>query len=123
MDPDYLCDLFQPFGEIAIRRMFGGQGIYHDGLMFALVADGELYLKVDESNRDVFCGAGSTPFTYTGKGKAVEMSYWRLPESAIDDPDEMKEWADSAYSAALRAKAAKSKSPAKRKPGRKKASS
>ncbi len=114
MDPDYLRDLFEPFGDIDIRRMFGGQGVYFDGLMFALVADGELYLKVDDTSKAEFSDAGSAPFTYTGKGKSVEMSYWRLPEDALDDPDAMKQWADLGYAAALRAKVKKSaKKPAK----------
>ena len=44
-DFDWLHDLFEPVGPITIRRMFGGAGIYRDGIMFALVSDGEVYLK------------------------------------------------------------------------------
>ena len=32
-----LHEVFERFGRIEARRMFGGQGIYHDGRMFALV--------------------------------------------------------------------------------------
>lgn len=35
---DNLNDVFGQFGSIAVRRMFGGYGVYHDGLMFGLVA-------------------------------------------------------------------------------------
>jgi hypothetical protein len=31
--------------------MFGGAGVYCDGRMFALVADGEIYVKAGPGNR------------------------------------------------------------------------
>ena len=114
MDPEFLADLFAPFGTVTVRRMFGGQGIYHDGLMFALVADGELYMKVDEASKAAFEAAGSAPFTYSGKGKPVQMSYWRLPEAAMDDADDLKVWAERAYAAARRAKAGARKAGARK---------
>ncbi len=104
MDPEYLIDLFDPFGPVTPKRMFGGLGVYHDGLMFALVADGIVYLKVDEQTIPLFEAAGARPFVYQGKAKPVQMSYWTTPEEAIDDPDAMKVWAERAYSAALRGK-------------------
>lgn len=102
MDADRIHELFAPIGAIAIRRMFGGAGIYRDGRMFALEADGELYLKVDQTTRAAFAAVGSRPFTYTGKGKPVAMSYWLLPETAHEDPDELVHWATLALSAAAR---------------------
>ena len=104
MDPDYLKDLFEPFGPVNPRRMFGGLGIFHDGVMIALVADGQLFMKADEQTIALFEDAGSQAFVYSGKGKPVQMSYWSLPEDAYDDPDVMREWAERAHSAALRAK-------------------
>lgn len=35
----HLTDVFEHFGPIHAKRMFGGYGVYHQGLMFALVAD------------------------------------------------------------------------------------
>ena len=104
MDPDYLTDLFDPFGPVNPRRMFGGLGVFHNGVMIALVADGQLFMKVDDQTVSLFEDAGSSPFVYSGKGKPVQMSYWSLPEDAYDDPDMMREWAERAYSAALRTK-------------------
>jgi DNA transformation protein len=46
----YLPEVFELFGPVTIRKMFGGYGVYHDGLMFALVADDTLYLKADDEN-------------------------------------------------------------------------
>ena len=100
----FLEELFSGFGPVTIRNMFGGSGIYNDGLMFGLVADDTLYLKADETNRADFEAEGMKPFTYSGKGKLVSLSYWELPEALYDDPDAFAEWARKAYEVAISAK-------------------
>ncbi len=50
MDPQFISDLFAPFGPVVARRMFGGAGLYRDGLMFALVFDGVIFLRVDAAS-------------------------------------------------------------------------
>jgi DNA transformation protein len=107
---DYLHEVFDAFGPIQTRRMFGGWGIYHDGLMFGLYAAGRLYLKTDAQNVAQFEAAGSKPFTYMQRDKAVKLSYWSAPEAVLDDRDEARVWARTAFEAALRAQAAKNKS-------------
>jgi len=106
MDEAFIQDLFAPFGAVRIRRMFGGLGIYGEDVMFALVADGELYLKADAEAAGRFRAAGSQPFVYEKRGRTMALSYWRLPEMALDDPDELERWARLAHAAALRARAA-----------------
>lgn len=116
LDPDYIQDLFSPVGEVAIRRMFGGQGIHHGGQMIALVADDVLHLKADEETIPAFQDAGSQPFSYLARGRPrVITSYWSVPESALDDPDDFRGWAEMAVSAARRAAAAKAAKPRRRK--------
>jgi DNA transformation protein and related proteins len=113
----WYADLFAPWGHVSIKRMFGGLGIYREGLMFALVAYDQLYLKVDDVNRPLFEKAGGKPFTYDGKGEPVTMSYWTPPSDFVDDEDVMRIFADAAYGAALRAKTGKGrKGPSKRNP-------
>ncbi len=99
---DNLEAVFAEFGTIQSRRMFGGYGIFHDGLMFALVADDELYLKADKYSATDFTSLDLNAFQYDKNGKTVEMSYYRAPEEIFDDPDIAKEWAIKAYDAALR---------------------
>ena len=48
-DFDFLTELFAGFGPVAVRRMFSGAGVFADGLMIALVVDGVIYLKADDS--------------------------------------------------------------------------
>lgn len=101
---DYIKDQLADFGPVTIRKMFGGAGIYRDGLMFALIADEVIYLKTDDTNRPDFDAEGLGPFVYaTRDGKNTIMSYRRAPERCMDDPAEMAEWARKAHAAALRA--------------------
>ncbi|MCH8127962.1 TfoX/Sxy family protein [candidate division KSB1 bacterium] len=99
---DYLLERLEPFGQVTARAMFGGYGIYHNQLMFGLVADDMLYLKVDNINRKEFEERKLQPFVYVKQGKAMKMSYYQVPEEALDNSDETCRWAELAYSAALR---------------------
>lgn len=104
---DYVLELLGPFGTVAARRMFGGHGIYLDGLMFAIVSDDALYLKADEMNRVEFEQAGCEIFGYARKGRRATLNFFRAPEQAMESPELMLPWARTAYAAALRANAKK----------------
>jgi DNA transformation protein len=100
---DHIRDLAATGGlALRFRRMFGGYGVYRDERMIGLIADEVLYLKADAALEPLFVAAGSIPFTYTGKSKPVQMSYWRCPESGLDDPEQFGRWLDHATAAALR---------------------
>lgn len=103
-------ELFGELGDIAIKPMFGGAGIYLDGVMFGLIADETVHLKVDDDNEAAFVAAGSGPFIFRMKdGSQAPLRYWRLPEAALDDPDEALRWGRLGVDAALRAKRSKTK--------------
>ena len=83
--------------------MFGGASVYANGLIFALLDDGIVWLKADDVNAPLLADAGSRQFTYpTRDGAMTAMAYWSLPESAVDDPDEAADWARKSIDAALR---------------------
>jgi DNA transformation protein len=111
---DSLHEVFDAFGPISTRRMFGGWGIYHDGLMFGLYASGRLYLKTDAHNVAQFEAAGSAPFTYIQRSKPVKLSYWLAPEVVLDEREEAAHWGRCAFEAALRAQAIKLRRPLKK---------
>ena len=104
MENDAIVDLFAGLGLVRIRRLFGGKGIYFDGVIVAIVVRGELMLKADAVSAPDFAAAGARQWTYTGSrhGKLVAMPYWTVPDSAVDDPDEFASWARKAYEAGLR---------------------
>jgi len=89
---EFIREQFSVLGPILVKRMFGGAGIYFDGVMFGLIADDVVYLKVDESNRKDYENAEMGPFIYDGKKKPVQMPYYQLPEDVLEDQDLLKEW-------------------------------
>jgi len=102
---DYAIELLGPFGTVSARAMFGGHGIYLDGVLFAIVSQDVLWLKADAINRSEFEAAGCPLFTYARSGKTVMTSFFQAPPSAMESPQAMMPWARSAYAAALRSNA------------------
>ncbi len=103
LDPDQIQDLFAAFGPVQVRRMFGGAGLYADGIMFGLVADGLIHLKADTETVPSFAAEGCGPFEYgTRTGRRAVMSYWRMPDRLYDDPDALAQWARRALETARR---------------------
>jgi DNA transformation protein len=103
---EFVRDLLAGFGPVSIRNMFGGAGVYADGVMFAILADDTLYLKTNEVSASVFAREGMKPFTYQPEGKdPVAMSYWEVPPRLLDDPEELARWAREAHRIAFATKA------------------
>jgi len=103
VDAEHIRELFRSFGPVAVRAMFGGAGVYADGVMFALVSRDIIYLKADEHTMPAFEQEGMGPFTYAAKGgRRVLTSYWRMPDRLYDDPDELAHWAEAAFAVARR---------------------
>lgn len=110
---EFLAEILAPLGHITARRMFGGAGIYCDGVIFGLHIEDLLYLKADAGTIPAFDAEGCGPFSYDTKhGARAVMSYWRAPERLFDEPEEFIEWA-------RRSLAVSRASPAKRKAKRK----
>ena len=110
MDPEWLHELFSPYGGVGIRRLFGGQSIYLDSLIVAFVADDVLYLKSDAETAPAFDAAELAAFSYIAKGeRRVITSYRRAPAEALEDPDALRPWMMLACAAANRAAAKKTR--------------
>lgn len=102
---DYVLDQFSSWGEVSARRMFGGAGLYCDGVMFGLIADDVAYLKVDDSNREDFEKAGSSAFNpFPEKNKTYIMPYYEIPADVLEDAEQLGKWADRALAIAKKKK-------------------
>lgn len=113
----YLLDELELLGQVSLRRMFDGQGLFLDGRMIGILSEDVLYLKVDARNRPDFETAGSEPFVYERMGREVALSFWRLPDEIIEDGDTLRAWALKSKAASIAAGQAK---PARPKPAAKK---
>ena len=90
---DYLRGELSFWREVYIKKMFGGAGVYCDGLMFAAVFDDTLYFKVDETNIDKYKECGSPPLRLF-KDKQKVPSFYQVPEEVFLDIDELVIWAE-----------------------------
>jgi DNA transformation protein and related proteins len=98
---EILKDALGRIGAVSGRHMFGGVGVYFDGIFFAIIDDGAIYLKTSDETRPAFEAECSRAFSYMTKtGPAELRSYWRLPERLLDDMDELREWARASIAAA-----------------------
>jgi DNA transformation protein and related proteins len=104
--PEYREFVLEQLGRVApvtSRAMFGGVGIYSDGLFFGLMDNDALYLKVDDGNRGRFEAAGMGPFSPFGDDQHV-MQYYELPADLLEDADALRPWVDGALDAARAAR-------------------
>lgn len=99
----YMLDQFSQWCRVTARRMFGGAGLYCEGTMFGLIADDVPYLKVDDSNREQYLEAGSSPFK-PYPDRPTTMSYFEIPPEILDDTEELVKWAEQSLAIQKRKK-------------------
>jgi len=98
---DFVLEQLAPAGRVAARAMFGGVGLYLDGLFFALIDDDTLYFKADDATRARYEQAGSKPFSPFPDRPDQTMAYWQVPAEVLEDPEQLTEWAREALGVAL----------------------
>ncbi len=95
---DYVVqDLLSGLDSVRARAMFGGWGIYKDGVILGIIVDDELYFKVGPGNQAKYESHGSQPFTYESRGKSIAMSYWEVPAEVMDDREAILLWAQESH--------------------------
>lgn len=99
---NHVLDLLDTFGSVTARKMFGGYGIFRDGIMFGLVSGDTLYSKTDQQNRPDFEARDLPQFQYSREDREVALSYYRVPAEAVENADVLSHWAEAAYAAAVR---------------------
>ena len=105
---DFVLEQLAPAGRVTPRAMFGGVGLYLDGLFIALIDDDALYFKADESTRKRYEVAGSKPFCPYPDHPDKPMGYWQVPAEVLEDPVELAAWAREAMGVALAKRSARS---------------
>lgn len=106
---EYVMDQLKEVGRVQPKRMFGGAGLYVDGVFMAIIADDTLYFKVDDSNRKDYEDVGMGPFrpSFKKSKRNAPMSYYEVPVDVLEDEEALGEWAVKAMKVALSKKTAK----------------
>ena len=91
---------------ITSRKMFGGVGIYCDGVFFAVIDDDRLYFKVDAGNLADYEARQAAQWTIEGPTGGA-MPYREVPKEVLDDGEMLGEWIDRSVEVAQRKKSKK----------------
>ena len=98
---DFVLEQLAPAGRVTARAMFGGVGLYLDGLFCALIDDDTLYFKADQTTRARYEQAGSNQFCPFPDRPEPAMAYWQVPAEVLEDTDALTVWAHEAMAVAL----------------------
>jgi DNA transformation protein and related proteins len=98
----FVAGQLEPLGPVHTRPMFGGHGVYIDGLFCAIIHRDVLYLKADELSRAEFEAIGARPFR-PFEGKPATLRYYEVGADLLEDRTKLLEWASKALAAARRA--------------------
>jgi len=113
---EYVIEQLATVGAVTAKSMFGGVGLYRDGVFFGLVANDTLYFKVDASNQAGYEAAGMGPFK-PYPNRPGTMSYYEVPSGVLEDTNDLRTWADAALRAARSKKAPRTDEADRRRPG------
>jgi DNA transformation protein len=104
---DFVLEQLGRVAPVTAKRMFGGVGIYSQGLFFALIAQDRLYFKVDDATRPDFEQLGMEPFRPFGEDWA--MGYYEVPADIVEDAMQLAPWMKKAIDVAATAKSGRLK--------------
>ncbi|MCL4180215.1 MAG: TfoX/Sxy family protein [Verrucomicrobia bacterium] len=104
---DFVVEQLGRIAPVTARSMFGGVGLYAQGLFFALIAEDRLYFKVDDTTRRDFERLGMEPFRPFGEENA--MGYYEVPGDVLEDVAQLETWMRKAIDVAGKAKQRKPK--------------
>lgn len=78
-----------PLGEVQSRTQFGGYCLAVEKTVFAVVAEGELYLRACEEVQPYIVERKMTPLSLSKRGVPVELNYYRVDGALWSDCEQL----------------------------------
>ncbi len=101
---DHYVDQLSDWAKITTRPLFGAVALCRGDHVFGMIWNGALYFKADDESQGEYEAAHSHPLEYASKGEERSLkTYWEVPADVLEDDDRLKQWADRAHQASLRA--------------------
>src|ERR1035437_1943686 len=91
---DQILDQLAALGDITSRSLFGGHGIYGRGVIFGIIFQDRLYLKVDDGSREDYLARGMGPFH--PNVRQTLKSYYEVPPEVAANGEELVSWVKEA---------------------------
>lgn len=102
-----------PLGTVRSRPQFGGYSLSSGGAMFALIAEGELYLRATVENEVMMKQLEMRQFIYPKRGIEISLRYFQVDEALWQQPQRLIELANDAIKGMQSEKAAKKNRPSR----------
>jgi DNA transformation protein and related proteins len=97
---EFVLDQLRALPDVRARAMFGAYGLYQGESFFAILDEGRLFFKTNESSQAEYTSRGMEPFTYESKGRVMTMSYHEVPPDVLENAPELVVWAQRAIQTA-----------------------
>jgi DNA transformation protein len=100
---NYVVEQLSFLGRISSRSIFGGIGIFHEERLLGIVINGALYLHTGEANIEEYVSRGMPQFKPYPNAFDLTTDHHQTPPEVVDNPEELKAWAERALAAAIEA--------------------
>lgn len=97
---DFIVDQLTALRGMTSRRMFGGHGLYCDGMFFGIIYQGRLYLKITPDIVSSYLAQGMAPFR--PNAKQTLKTYYEVPADVVEDAERLTTWAVQAVRSRVR---------------------
>jgi DNA transformation protein len=91
---DFVLDQLHDLGDVDCRRMFGGYGLYENGVFFGIISQARLYFKTNTNTRTAYVQRGMQPFRPNARQTLT--SYYEVPVDILEDHALLTRWAQQA---------------------------
>ncbi len=91
---EFVLDQLAAMESVTWRAMFGGFGLYRQGVFFGILHKGRLYFKTNDQTRPAYEEYGMQPFRPSDK--QTLKNYYEVPPDILEDGDELVRWAEQA---------------------------
>jgi DNA transformation protein len=104
---DYVLEQLAGLSALRSNRMFGGVGLYSEGLFFGLIDDDTLFFKTGDLNIAAYQTRNMPRFMpFPDRPEAV-LGYHQVPADVIEDSETLVDWARQSVAVARGAQARK----------------
>lgn len=116
---EVLEDILSFDQSLFFKKMFGGYGLYKNGLMVGIVDEETMFLRVKKEDFVLEKSKGCLPFSYESRGKTIELLYIKIEDEELEDEMVLAQKLKKGLEAALEKETMqKDKSPRKKKRSR-----
>ena len=96
----FVLDQLEELGDVTAKSMFGGVGLYRDGVFFGILARDALFFKTDDRNRPDYVRAGMKSFKPYLDKPGRSATYYAVPLDVMESPTDLAAWARKAIAVA-----------------------